>query len=175
MKSFVKFNSVIILLVLTAIDIICLIYSVKGLVYSHDSINYYAPLINSEHFDFILSIFDLLLMHVFLICFFILILLFLIEFFLKITFYLSAVKDTTYDMYLVFSITSLVEVIVNFILVFIASCFYINLDGVYEAEEAIVSNGLSKGFFIYIFMGFWIILDILSSNQCVKDERKTKI
>ena len=172
MKTLVKTISVIILLILSTIDIVCLVYSVKGVVNSNNAINYYAPLINSEHFDFIPSIFDLLIMHFFRICFIVLVLLFLIEIFLKTAFFFSAVTDTTYDMYLVFSITSLVEVIVNTVLVFIASGLYINIDGVYDAEKAVIGDGLFYGFLIYVFTGVWIILDIIYSNRCVKEEKR---
>ncbi len=47
----------------------------------------------------------------------------------------------------------------------------LNLDTINDDEMAVITDGTPVWFFTYLFMAFLIILNILSANQCVKDEK----
>lgn len=80
---------------------------------------------------------------------------------------IMGIKTDIFKYYSSFSLIALIYSAVNFVGAFVLLLVFINLPFVYSTEF------YEKFVFVTVlanlFMGFWSLLDLLSSNQCVRD------
>ena len=172
MKWFVKVVSFIILISLSVIDIVMIASYVFGFVLSIDEYRGITPLSEAQGYEFFESVLGPPLAMLLLIIFLAMSLFILAEFVIKLILYIKAVKKKSYKMYLALSLVSLAEEIINTAMMLLFGVnLLINLGAIHDREIAVITRGATICFFTYLFMAFWIILNILSANQCLKDEK----
>ena len=100
----------------------------------------------------------------------VLILVLLIEIAVKVFLYVMSVKKASYGYYMLFSVANLLESVINVIvLAAVGMPLVINSPG-FKMDNMQVTEWTFVIIGIYLFTGFFAVLDLLSANQCRKDE-----
>ena len=161
MKYFVKFISIILLAVLTLVDIgwiaefcICIFNLIADM---------YTPVgelyITSSIGNIIIII-----------IFAVLVLLLIAEIAAKIILYIKSVKKSSYGFYMIFSGVSIAESIINVIVIAALGFPLIVNCPPYEVDNQRITTWFLVLVGTYLFTGFFAVLNLLSANQCRKDE-----
>ena len=159
MKYFVKYISIILLVIRTAVDIgwiaefgICIVRVIGDIIPATGELSF----ITTGAGWFMIVIYAVL------------ILVLLIEIAVKVFLYVMSVKKASYDM--LFSVANILESVINVIvLAAVGMPLVINSPG-FKMDNMQVTEWTFVIIGIYLFTGFFAVLDLLSANQCRKDE-----
>ena len=161
MKYFVKFMSIILLAVLTLVDIgwiaefcICIFNLITDMNTSAGEL-------------YILSSIGSLII---IVSFAVLVLLLIVEIAAKLILYIKSVKKVSYVFYMIFSGVSIAESIINAIAIAALGFPLIVNCPPYEVDNQRITTWFLVLVGTYLFTGFFAVLNLLSANQCRKDE-----
>ncbi len=160
-KYFVKYISIILLVILTAVDIgwiaefgICIVRVIGDIIPATGELSF----ITTGAGWFMIVIYAVL------------ILVLLIEIAVKVFLYVMSVKKASYGYYMLFSVANILESVINVIvLAAVGMPLVINSPG-FKMDSMQVTEWTFVIIGIYLFTGFFAVLDLLSANQCRKDE-----
>ena len=161
MKYFVKYISIILLVILTAVDLglttefgICIFYTIDDMSSSSGELQILSGIGGS-----LMIVLYAMLMIVF-----------LAEAAVKIVLHILSLKKASYGFYMIFSVSGIMECIINVvIMLFLGIPLIINCPH-YDLDDYTVSEWIFVLIGIYFFTGFFSLLDLLSANQCRKDK-----
>ncbi|MBP5608979.1 MAG: hypothetical protein J6X66_12050 [Lachnospiraceae bacterium] len=164
MKYFVKGISLILFLALLIVDAIeisgvglCIAGSVSSMIEAHKEAAY-IPLTDSI-FSVISGIGVAVLLVVALVI--------IAEIVIKIVIYRKAIKEKAFKHFKTFSIVGMIELVVNTLAGILVVGLLAN-QYFYGKTDTLSSIALTL-FLVKVFMMFWLILDLLSAGQCIKD------
>lgn len=90
------------------------------------------------------------------------------EVFLLIRNYIKAIENRSFRYYRIMSVIAMISGAVNFIASLIMLLIIINIPYVFNAE-AFLERFVFIVFLVNLFMEFWSLMNLLSSNQCIRD------